>query len=434
MAALSPDRSPDRREVCSMAGPLEPYRVVDLTNHRGQLCGQILGDLGADVILVEPPGGTDTRRIAPFRNGASDPEQSLAFWAWNRNKRSVMLDYEAPHGRDMLLRLIETADFVIESEQPGRMAELGLGYEDVRRVRPDVIYASISAFGQDGPKANWAVTDLMVLAASGPLVLSGDEARPPVRVAVPQGFLHAAADAAGAMLIANHYRARTGWGQHIDLSAQQSAAMATQSMILSVPFGDNELVRAAGGLKLGPLDIRLMWPAKDGFVSITFLFGTAIGPFTRRFMEWMHEEGYCDNEMLNTDWLNFTNLMLADPGRWVPVYERSKQIVENFTKSKTKRELLDGALERHLLIAPVTTTRDVVESEQLASRAYWQLLEHPELGQAFRYPGPFVKFSETPMEYRRRPPLIGEHTREVLVDELGLPLEEIADLQGQEVA
>src|SRR5690606_25690616 len=136
-----------------------------------------------------------------------------AFWAWNRNKRSIVLDLASQSGREMLLRLIETADFVIESEQPGRMAELGLGYEDARRVRPDIIYASISAFGQDGPKADWAATDLIVLASSGPLVLSGDEDRPPVRVAVPQGFLHAAADAAGAVLIANHYRARTGWGQ-----------------------------------------------------------------------------------------------------------------------------------------------------------------------------------------------------------------------------
>ena len=135
---------------------------------------------------------------------------------------------------------------------------------------------------------SYADADLVILAASGPLLLTGDEDRPPVRLgAVAQGYLHACADAAVGALVAHHERVRSGLGQHVDVSAQQSVAMATQSYILSAALDSPELERISGGIKIGPLRLPLVWRAKDGWVSLTFLFGSALGPFSRTLMEYV---------------------------------------------------------------------------------------------------------------------------------------------------
>ena len=148
---------------------LSPYRVLDLTNERGLLCGQILADLGADVIAVEPPEGNSARRLGPFAGDEPDPERSLYWWAYSRNKRGVTLDIATEQGREQLLQLARGAHFLIESEPPGRMAELGIAYEDVAAVNPALVYVSISAFGQTGPKAKYAESDLIVVNATGGL-------------------------------------------------------------------------------------------------------------------------------------------------------------------------------------------------------------------------------------------------------------------------
>jgi len=409
---------------------LSPYRVLDLSTERGLLCGQILADLGADVIKIEPPGGSPARRLGPFYKDQPHPDHSLYWWAYNRNKRSITLNLETGEGQAMLRRLSGGAHFFIESDNPGTLAKYGLGYTDLAPANPALVYVSITPFGQDGPKAGYADSDLIILAAGGPLVLTGDDDRPPVRVSVPQGYLHAGAQAAAAALIAHHERQRSGRGQHVDVSAQQAVAQATQSAILAAPLGEAEMQRMAGGVKIGPLNIRLIWPAKDGYVSIAYLFGSAIGPFTRRLMQWAYEEGFCDETTRDKDWIGFGGLFAGDP-QAVAEYERLKLVVENFTLSKTKAELLRGALERVLLIAPITTVAEVVHSEQLATRGYWQTLEHPELGRAFRYPGPFAKFSATPLSFRRRPPTVGEHNREIYLGELGLSEQQLLELQGK---
>lgn len=411
---------------------LSSYRVLDLTTERGLLCGQILGDLGADVIKVEPPGGSPARRLGPFYQDQPHPDRSLLWWAYNRNKRSVTLDITTKEGRELLLRLVSNAHFLLESDNPGAMAGLGLGYSDLAAINPGLIYVSISAFGQDGPKASYADSDLVILAASGPTILSGDNDRAPLRLSVPQAYLHACADGAAAALLANHERHRSHRGQHIDVSAQESVTIATQAYILSAAYGEPEIQRMAGGIKVGPIHIRLLWPAKDGYVAITYLFGTAFGHFTKRLMDWIYEEGRCSDEIHNMDWVGFGGQLFAG-GDAIAKFEQLKLIVEDFTKTKTKAELLQGALERTLLIAPISTIDEVVNSPQLNSRQYWQELEHPELGQKFKYPGPFVKFSETPIVYRRRPPLVGEHNREIYLDELGLTEQQFVELQEKRV-
>ena len=393
---------------------LSPYRVLDLTNERGMLCGQMLADLGADVIAIEPPGGNSARKLGPFAGDEADPERSLYWWAYARNKRSVTLDLTTDEGRDGLLRLAEGAHFLIESEQPGRMTELGLGYEELAKVNPALVYVSISAFGQDGPKAGYAESDLIVEAAGGNLILQGDDDRPPVRVSVPQGYLHASAEAAGAALIAHHERQRSGRGQHVDVSAQQAVNLATFGTSMAVPFETEERAsRVAGGLKIGPLVLRLVYQAKDGFVAIALLFGSAIGPFTCRLLQYIYEEGGCDEATRDKDFVNYGELLMTGKE---PISElfRVQDVVGAFAATKTKAELLEAALDRSLLIAPVATIDDVIQSEQLAFRDYWREIDSPLLGKQVRYPGPFAKLTATPITYRRPTPTIGEHNDEVL--------------------
>ncbi len=407
---------------------LSSYRVLDLTTERGLLCGQLLGDMGADVIKVEPPGGCSARSIGPFFGDRPHPDRSLYWWAYNRNKRSVTLDLERVRGREIFRKLVAKADFLIESDSPRAMAARGLGFPELSKINPRLIYASITPFGQDGPKAKYADSDLIIMAASGPLILAGDADRPPVRLSVPQAYLHACADAAVAMLAANHERARSGLGQHIDVAAQQSVGMATQSYILAAALGSSEARRMAGGIKFGPLDIQLVWPAKDGFVAMTMLFGSALGVFTRRFMHYLCARGFCDEATRDKDWIEYGE-MLFDGREPISEFERIKEIARTFTRSHTKAELLQLSVEHGLLITPVATIDEVVGSQQLEFRNYFQSVEHPELGASFRYPGPFVKFSATPIEYRMRPPTVGEHNREIFESDLGLSADEISELK-----
>jgi crotonobetainyl-CoA:carnitine CoA-transferase CaiB-like acyl-CoA transferase len=406
---------------------LSPYRVLDLTTERGLLCGQMLADMGADVIKVEPPGGSSARSIGPFYKDAPHPDRSLYWWAYNRNKRAITLDIERDAGRDLLRRLVERADFLIESHNPGYLSQRSLGFADLSKINPALIYVSITPFGQDGPKASYADSDLIIMAAGGPLILAGDADRPPVRLCIPQAYLHASADAAVAALAAHHERVRSGLGQHIDVAAQQSVAMATQSYILAAPLGSHEARRMSGGIRFGPLDIPMIWPARDGYVAMAFLFGSALGVFTARLMRYICEQGYCDEATRDKNWLTFGEQLFsgAEP---LSEFERVKEIVRKFTRSHTKAELLELALEHALLMTPLTTVAEVVESPQFASRGYFQSVAHPELGESFRYPGPFAKFSATPIEYRRRPPRVGEHNSEIYRDELGLSDREIAEL------
>jgi crotonobetainyl-CoA:carnitine CoA-transferase CaiB-like acyl-CoA transferase len=398
---------------------LSPYRVLDLTTERGFLCGQLLGDLGADVIKIEPPGGSPGRRLGPFFQDQPDPNRSVYWWAYNRNKRSITLNLETAEGRELFYRLAERADFLIESDNPGHLTERHLGYEDLAARNGRLIYVSITPFGQQGPKATYADSDLIILAAGGPLLLGGDEDRPPIRVSVPQAYLHACGDAAVGALVAHHERQRSGTGQHVDISAQQSVTLATQANNLAHRLGADEARRMAGGVKLGTLRVPLVWKAKDGYVTLGFLFGRQLGVFSQRLIGYLYELGLCDASLRDKDWIAYGGMLLsgAEP---MAEYEKVLRLIADFVASRTKAELLAAALQRGLLIAPISTISDVLESPQLDSREYWRSVEHPELGRSFRYPGPFVRFSETPIVYRRRPPVVGEHNREVYLDELGL--------------
>ncbi len=384
---------------------LSPYRVLDLTDERGLLCGQILADLGADVIAVEPPGGSSARRIGPFAGDEPGPERSLHWWAYARNKRGITLDLDSDDGREKLRQLVAGADFLIESAATGDMAARSLGYDDMAAINPALVYVSITPFGQDGPKAHYAATDLTVLAAGGVLVMQGDEDRPPVRVSVPQAWVHAGAEAAGAALVAHHERVRSGRGQHVDVSAQQAVLLATFSSPLFVPLGQlAKRTRFSGGERSGQLVFRRVFEAREGHAFI----GRG-----RRLMEHIHAEGFCDAATRDKDWAGFGARL--DSGEEPPEeLDRVTSIIGAFAKTRTKDELLRLALEYRLMIAPVAGIDDLAGSEQLAARDYWRPLDHAESPSTLRHPGPFARFSATPIAYRRRAPVVGEHNDEVL--------------------
>ena len=272
---------------------------------------------------------------------------------------------------------------------------------------------SITAFGQTGPKAGYAMTDMTVMAASGPMAISGDDDRPPLRIGVPQAFLHAGAEAAGAALIAHRQRLRSGRGQHVDVSAQQAVAQATQSFILTQAIGEADLTRVTSGVAISGIKLPLVWPAKDGYVSITFFFGTSIGPFSKRLIDWMYEEGACDEATRDKDWIGYAVLLLngEEP---LDEYERVLAAIGAFVRGKTKGELLEQAMERRLLIVPLSTLGDLQGSPQFEARDFWRDLETPSLGRTVPTPGAFAKFSATPLEHRFGSPRIGQHTAEVL--------------------
>jgi crotonobetainyl-CoA:carnitine CoA-transferase CaiB-like acyl-CoA transferase len=394
---------------------LSPFRVLDLTDGSSLLCGQILGDLGADVIIVEPPEGASLRREYPFLDGQPDPDRSLAFWALNRNKRSVTLDIASEEGRQRMKGLVRTADFLLESFEPGHLDALGLGYQALSAINPRLVMVSITPFGQDGPKAHWASADLTAYASSVALAASGDDDRPPVAVSVPQAYLHAGAEAAVGALLAHAARERDGVGQHVDVSAQTAAMMATQATVLSAGWGDLDTKRMAGGINFGGIPLKFIQPASDGFVSVTFLFGTAFGPFTRRLMEAMCEEGVVDEATRDKDWIGYTQLILSGQE---PVSEfiRCTQAIGEFTRRHTRADLFKMGMDSGLLIVPVNTIDDVANSEQLAAREFWHDVEHPEIGKTVRYPGAFAKVSPSLLTTRRRPPLLGEHNDEVFAE------------------
>ena len=392
---------------------LSPYRVLDLSDELGLLCGHTLAGLGADVILVEPPGGSPARRVPPLLDGVPEGERSLYWAAYARDRRSIELDLESPEGRSELRRLATSADILIESADPGTMAARGLGAADLAELNPALVYVSITPFGQDGPKANYLSTDLVVAAASGTLHIAGYPDAAPVRVSAPQAYLHGGAEAAGAALVALAERIRSGRGQHVDVSIQQAMNLGAMGQNVNTAAGAPETVRVAGGAVIGPVTLKLIWEAKDGHVSLTFFFGNAIGPFTRRLMEWICEEGGCDKATRDKDWVAYAALLQRGEEPYSE-FDRIVGVVEDFLRTKTKAELMREAQERRLLILPVATVPEVLENPQLEARDYWRSL--PVGGREARHPGPSVHFPTLDAHRERPVPRPGAHTAEVLAE------------------
>lgn len=385
---------------------LSSYRVLDLTDDRGDLTGFVLAQLGAEVIAIEPGDDRNTGDHGPYLGDRPDPEHRVRRWAYGRGKKSVR------SAAVDLAALVATADVVLTSGT--RPVDL----DAFRELHPALITVAISAFGSDGPKAGWLADDLTLAAASGQAVLTGDADRPPVRISEPQAFLHAAADAAVAVLAALNERSRSGLGQHLDVSAQQSFMAATQFHMLASAVGAPLGRRLSGGQRIGPYELRFVYRARDGHVSILFLFGDMIGRFTQRLMTWIHEEGYCSDELAGQDYVSFFELLFS--GRLDPsVLDEATAALAAFVATRTKAELLAAARERRLLIAPVATMREVLDFEQFAFDEFWDevSVDLPSPTDTvptgpLRLPGPWAR-AGVPLRRFGPPAAIGAHDHEL---------------------
>jgi crotonobetainyl-CoA:carnitine CoA-transferase CaiB-like acyl-CoA transferase len=405
---------------------LGPFLALDLTDEKGFLCGKILTDLGTEVIKVEKPGGDPSRKIGPFYQDIPHPERSLYWFAFNTGKKSITLDIEKGKGKEIFLRLVEKADFVIESFYPSTIEKLGLGYSTLSRINPRIIMTSISPFGQDGPYKNFKGPDLVVWALGGMLNICGDSDRPPVRISFPQSYMHAGAAAAASTLIAHYYRETTGEGQHVDVSAQQCVEWTTAE-IAQIWEMNRLKVGRTGQLRVRPTTgarLREIWPCQDGFVSFRVMGGKAGAGFMKTLVEWMDSKGMANDYIRKRNW---EELDLAKVTQ--EEYDLAEKPIGQFFLAHAKAELCEEAARRRIQLLSVNTNEDILKDPHLSIRDFWRELEHPELGTTITYPGPFAKFSQASCGPWHRAPLIGEHNEEIYQKRLGLSREEFVSLK-----
>jgi crotonobetainyl-CoA:carnitine CoA-transferase CaiB-like acyl-CoA transferase len=386
---------------------LSHLRILDLTDGGASLAGRILSDLGAEVILIEGPEGVASRRQGPFADDIEDPERSLEFWSNHRGKRSLRIDLRGEAGCESLKRLARQSDVWIDDRSFPGLAEVGFDPASLSVLAPRLIHTLITPFGETGPKADWAATDLTVTAASHALWMTGDADRAPLSCSVPQAFLHAGGEAASAIMIALQERETSGLGQHIDVSAQTAIMASTQAAVLAHGWNSEPLGRSGGGVAVGDYRLRFIYECLDGFVNLTLLFGEPIGHATGRFFDWMDEEGFSNDLLRAEDWVAYGAKFLGGHTS-VAAHESMMESIEIFTRTKSKAELFSAAFERKLLIVPLSDTRDLIESEQLAHRGFWNPIEHPQIDREVLHPGPFARFSAMPLKPQRPPPRLGE--------------------------
>ncbi|MGF1600054.1 MAG: CaiB/BaiF CoA transferase family protein [Acidimicrobiales bacterium] len=383
---------------------LSHLRVLDLTDGEATIAGRLLADLGADVVLVEPPGGIGLRRQGPFAHDQPGPETSLSFWATNRGKSSVVVDLETPEGRRALLELAADADVLIESGPPGALDVAGVGPAALAEAHPALVVVSITPFGLDGPKAGWSAHDLTVQAASGAMALTGHPDRAPLQLSsAPQAFLHAGIEAVVATLVALAGRGEDGWGRHVDVSAQTSTMLCAQQCVLSELWGDRPVQRSGGAVSQGGVAHRIIYPAADGWVSITLLFGSTFGEFSRRLVELVCADGLLPPSAVDVDYHTF-GVELREGRRPLADLEELTDAVERWTRRRTCAELAALAASHRLLAVAVSAVADVRASPQLEARRFFTPVDHPDLGRPVTYPGPFARFGSAPLQIDRPPP------------------------------
>ena len=405
---------------------LDPYRVLDLCDERGLLAGKILADMGADVVQVEPPGGSPARNVGPFHGDDPNPEKSLFWWAYAANKRSITLDLENRDGQDLLRKLVAKSDFLIESFAPGYLENLGLDYGQLSAINPRLVMVSITPFGQDGPYSNYQASDIVGMALGGLMYLTGDDDRAPVRISFPHFYLHGGAAGATAAMLAHTYRVTSGQGQYVDVSCQQAVAktLAHAPQIWDI---EGAILKRMGVYRQtsGENRVRINWPCKDGYVNYMVQGGT-VAYSTRALLAWMKEDRFDTSDLDAIDWEKM--------GYGAITPELMAQLggpLGDFFRGHTRAELVQGSLDRRILLFPVATPSALEGHPQLDARGYFRELDHPELKESVRYPGAFIKSgdgSDIAGVYRR-PPLIGEHNIQIYQEEMGLSSLELETLK-----
>ncbi len=402
---------------------LDDVRVLDLAGEIGQYCTKLLADLGADVIKIEPLAGDPARHLPPFYHDEPGPDRSLYWLNLNTNKRSIVLDLERAEDLAVFEKLVATSDVVVETFEPGYLDGLGLGYEGLAKIRPDIILTSITGFGQVGPHARYKAPDIVGAAMSGVMWLAGDPRDPPNVPPCKQGYVSASIHAAGGTLTALYHRDLTGEGQHVDVSMQESLSIAQETAMQT--WDMQEMLRTRNAHKgVIPVDVPGIGPyeCSDGWVF--GYVGSPAGATWGDLLAWMIEEGKAEDladepyksfcEGLN---LRFFTTLTQEPATIAEKFRMMahiNEVLRRFVKTKTKWEMYEQAQRRRLLFGIVSTPEDIAKNPQLRHREWLTAVEQPELGATLEYPGPPYRLSETPWAVRRRPPGVGEHAEEVL--------------------
>ncbi len=413
------------------AGPLASYRVLDLADHHGWLCGRLLGDLGCDVVKIEPPGGDTGRRLGPFYRDQPDPDGSLPWLAYNANKRGITLDIGTEPGRELLRLLARRADFLIETCPPGHLDAHGVGYAALREINPRMVVTSITPFGQTGPYAGYCGSDLIAMAMSGFMALVGEPDRPPLRVSLPQTPMWTGMHAAAGTLIAHYAREATGRGQHVDVSMQVALLWALANAPAYWSLGRTDLPRGGTrivGRSTSGAAMRAIYRCRDGHINFILYGGDAGQRSNEGMVRWMTALGEAPEWLRRKDWNTF-NVAAATQDE-LDAVERP---FGEFLARRTKAEFSAASLAYGILGYPVADARDIRTDEHLAARNFWQAVEHPERDATVTYPGPFAAFSATPIRIRRRAPEIGEHNDEIYRAELELSADELERLRREGV-
>ncbi len=406
---------------------LNDLRALDLTDDKGFLCGKILADMGVNVIKIEKPDGDPSRSIGGFWGCAADPEKSLYWFAYNSNKKGITLEIEKPKGQEIFKKLVDTADFVIESFTPGYLDKLGIGYTAFSKNNKKLIWASITPFGTEAPYRDFKDSDIVVMGMSGTLYQTGETDGPPVHISMPQACLHAGADAALGCMVAYYHRENTGEGQHVDVSMQQSAAWFQANAMPTYEL-NGSILKRAGSFRAGmstQIAQRQVWPCKDGYVFFNVIGGRTGAKTLSALVAWMDEEKMATDFLLNMEWDTFDMFTVNQE-----VMDKISSPVGEFFKKHTRKELLKGAVPRGVSIGPLSSMQDLLEDECLNARDFWTKIEHPELRTSITYPKAYVKSTEMDFSTRFRAPLIGEHNGEVY-QEIGLATEDLQLLKKE---
>jgi crotonobetainyl-CoA:carnitine CoA-transferase CaiB-like acyl-CoA transferase len=406
-----------------MPGNLDGIRVLDLSSEPGHFAGKLLGDLGADVVKVEPPSGDPVRRRGPFWGHADDRERSLVWLAYNTSKRGVTLDVTKPRGRDLFLDLAARADVVLETFAPGTLERLGLGRPALHAKNPRLVLCSLTPWGQTGPYAAWRGSDLTAVAMSANLHCTGDPDRAPVRCSMPVAHYHASIEAALGITFALWAREERGHGQHLDVAMQAAMIMPNMATASMFKMNGNRGARAGAFFRQPKSEQREIWPCKDGWVSFALRGGPARIPGLVAMVKLMDEHGMASDALKAMDWQTYNHNLLSQ----ADVNALSAEFGAFFL-SRTMTELFRAAVERNLMLAPANTSREIAASEQLAFREFFVDVDHPGRGR-LRHPGAFAKLTgPTTVGIRRPAPRLGEHTAEVL-GEVGVTEAMLAELR-----
>ena len=396
--------------MTSPIGPLSGVRVLDLTRVlAGPTCTQMLGDLGAEVIKIErPEAGDDTRGFAP--PFVPNTKESAYFVGVNRNKKSVTLDIAKPEGQAIILKLLEHCDILVENFKVGALAKYGLGYEQLAKTHPRLIYCSITGFGQTGPYAPRPGYDALIQAMGGVMSLTGEPNGSPQKVGVPVADLFAGLYGCIGILAAVNHRNNTGQGQQIDIGMLDThvAWLANQGM--------NYLATGENPPRLGNQHPNIApyqeFPTKDGYIIL------AVGndPTFERFCRAFGQEA-----------------LLADP-RFAtnPIRVQNRQLVTDtltpVMKSKTTAEWIEALEALKIGCGPINTLEQVFADPHVQAREMVVEMAHGS-GEAVKVIANPVKLSATPPSYRSAPPLLGEHTQDVLTSVLKMSATDIATLK-----